>query len=211
MGRKLFSVGFLTVSFLAINLASFASADWQGKVVTLIPQSDGSQREIPGTIKMKGHKTRVDLTSPMQLSVVVDLKSKKSFALMHSQKLKMDGDLSQVQQQLPICSVSDIEGCLKKQGFKKTGEETLDMHPCTVYEGEVSHKNKKSKVKLWRPNDLKEVPSIKTVVQGEGGKDTVTTVTDIKSGPLNESEFTAPKDYRSLGNIQQLMKGIPGV
>ena len=50
----------------------------------------------------------------------------------------MSLDFSQGMANAPICAAEAIDACLTEQGFKKTGSEAVDGHPCAIYEGSVS-------------------------------------------------------------------------
>jgi hypothetical protein len=165
-------------------------------------------------MRMEGDRTRVDMDGKMAMSMIVDVKTRKSWMLMHSQKMAMDGDLDKVPG-ASFCGTTHVDACLKEKGFRKTGSETIDGKPCTVYEGTVKEAGKggstRTDLKIWRPNGLKEVPAIK-VVGKQKGTTFETRITDIKVGTQGAGLFSVPKDYKSMGNPMDLMKkGMPGV
>ncbi|MGZ3709804.1 MAG: DUF4412 domain-containing protein, partial [Bdellovibrionota bacterium] len=194
----------LKIAPVALGLflsASAAFADWQGHWT--FTQSGG--QTIQGQIRMKRSKMRLDLKEPLDASTIIDTRTKQSYNLLHAQKLVMQLDFSQGMANAPICAAEAVEECLSRQGFKKTGSETVDGHPCAIYEGEVAVGGApKAHVKLWRPTDLKEVPMIRTVIKSGQNQPIETRVSAIELKTFPESEFELPKDYRNMGDMSQL-------
>ena len=105
-----------TLSFALLLSATAAFADWQADVATKF-----SNKEIPamnGRMKVKKDAVRIDMSEPMEISVIVDRKKKKAFTLMHPAKIVMDADLSQYDKQIPLCTATDPEACYPKIGLK---------------------------------------------------------------------------------------------
>lgn len=193
--------------FLALILPIWAAhADWEG--VIRVKMTGSSPSEVNGTMRMKKNQIRVDTKTPMDISTLIDLKKHKVWTLVNAPRLVMDADFSKIEGKAPLCGADNIDSCLAKQGFKKTGSETLDGHECTIYEGSVSSGSQKTEVKLWRPNDLKEVPSIKSVAKEKSGNTIETFVTQIHVKPQDDSYFALPKDYRSMGNMSDIMNSV---
>ena len=177
----------------------FAQADWEGKIASKIPPGNsGVPSNLNGTIRMKKDHLRLDLKSPMDMTFLADMSSKKAWTLIHGAKLLMATDISKFQAQAPMCTTDNIDECLAKKGFKKTGSETIDGHPCTIYDDKHT--------KLWRPNDLKEVPSLKTLVIQSPGKVIETYITEVKVGKQDATVFEVPADYHKMDGLQNLFK-----
>jgi hypothetical protein len=149
-----------------ITLAVPARADWEADL-KITGNEGGKSSEITGYLRVRKALNRMDVKTPVDMSTIVDTKTGKAIILMHGQKLIMESDVKKLEQTALLCDASDVEKCLGKQGFKKGGTDTFDGHPCTIYEGERDHKGKKIKMKVWRPNDLKEVAFVKSVGTGE--------------------------------------------
>lgn len=193
---------------LILTLPAISSADWEGNFKTTITGGKNVP-EVSGVMRMKKELMRIDATTPATISTIVNLKSKKAWTLLHHQKMTMETNLSTVEAQTPVCGSVNIDECLKTKGFKKTGTETANGYPCTVYEADITGADKKtSHIKMWRPNSLKEVPSVKSVITSTGGNTAETNFSNIKTTPQADSLFAAPKNYQSMGNPQDLLKGL---
>ena len=66
--------------------------------------------------------------------VIADTKANSAAMLMPAQKMVMEMPASMSDKRMVTCSTDDVDGCLKAKGYKKTGSDTVDGHPCAVYE-----------------------------------------------------------------------------
>jgi hypothetical protein len=202
-----------TVLFVAFATASAAHAGWEAKFSTKVGGGEKAH-EMHGRMRMQGDRTRVDMAGQMPMSMIFDSKTKKSWVLMHAQKVSMEGDANKVPGvDAAGCGTANVDKCLASKGFRKTGTETVDGHACAVYEGKVKggKENREMEMKIWRPETLKEVPAIKVVGKGKDGTTFETYMTEVKVGSQDASLFSVPKDYRAMGNPMDLMKkGMPG-
>src|SRR5690606_6369293 len=102
------------------------------------------------------------------------------------------------------CSTDDIDGCFRKQGFKKTGSESVNGHACDIYEGvQKTSDGKKIHQKIWRPKKLKEVAMVRAVTRIEGTKPVTIDITGIKAGNLPDSAFAVPKGYGAMPDMSK--------
>ena len=190
--------------------SSISYSDWQGNFTVKVT----GERKVPeasGIMHMKKDKLRMDTKTPAEVSTIVHLNAKKAWSLLHTQKMMMEVDLATIESQAPICAAADVDACLKKRGFKKIGAEEMNGHSCTVYEGAVFSKAKEDKkvhVKLWRPNDLKEVPAVRTVTSEASNTTVDTNFTEIETITQSDSLFMVPQGYHSMGNPQDLLKNL---
>ena len=194
------------ISCLAISFT--AHADWEGNFSTIV--TERSAPEVSGMIHMKKDKLKLDANRPAQATTIADLQLKKAWILLPAQKMLMETDFQQVEKTSLFCGSEGVDACLKKQGYKKVGNETVNSYPSTVYETEkTSPDGKKTKIKIWRPDQLKEVPAVKSVVTDLSSGSTVeTTFTNIKIALQPDSLFTVPKGYQSMGSPQDLIKNL---
>jgi len=199
----------LTFIATAVSLSFFAShfvqADWQAHVKTEVT---GKQEIAPidGTMWVGSDAVRIDVSTPLNLSMIVQPKKKKAFTLMHDAKIVMESDLSQYEKNIPACTTSDPEACYKKLGLKKTGTDTIDGKKCEIIEGEVNA----SKTKIWHPIGQKEGPPLRSIIYLKDGGKVESNFSNLKVKPISASHFAVPKDYKSAGKIEDLMKNIPG-
>ncbi|MBC7693212.1 MAG: hypothetical protein H7222_15715 [Methylotenera sp.] len=168
-------------------------ADWEGSITT-----DASGSQMSGQIHMKKDLIRADFKTPTALSVIMNLTTAKAWVLLHMPHLALANDFSRYKNQVPMCSAADVDGCLKQHGFTQKGKETYEGHLCIVYEGHLDRKNPKTLTKLWRPTDLKEVPSLKTLVRTVDNKGSSTYIRDVKVGAQDAKLFAVPADYREI-------------
>lgn len=182
---------------VSLTLSGPVFADWEGTIKVKMPAGQNTPTEMTGKVRTKKHMQRTDFKTPMDMSTIVDMKNKKVLNLVHAQKMAMEIDADQAGNKTPSCSTEDVDGCLKKQGFKKVGTETVNGHPSTIYENTIKENGESAKIKLWRPNDLKEVAAVKSVVTTSQG-DVVVNITDIKTVSLPDSVFKVPSGYNTM-------------
>jgi len=168
---------------------------------------------VKGVFKVHGQVMRYDTEIQGQkMGTLIDMKAQKVTILMTAQKMAMDTSFDPAQHG-PACATDDWTACLTKQGFKRTGQETVNGHPCELYEGSHVIKGKKYLQKLWRPTDLKEAPMMRSVTQTDEGEVMRMEITDLKTVQFSAADFQVPAGYQKLGNMENLMKGmmsIPG-
>lgn len=199
-------------TLLLLVVSPLAHADWQADVATKF-----SKQDIPamnGKMSVKKDSVRIDMSQPMEISVIVNRKQKKAFTLMHPAKIVMDADLSQYDQQIPLCSATAAESCYPKIGLKKTGIEKIDGKDCTIYEGNVKGRKKDGSedvaMKIWHPNGSMESPPLKSIATMKNGDTVESRFTDIVVKPLPDSTFSVPKGYQRAGAMEDLMKSFKG-
>lgn len=202
------SVALMLAVLAGVTLeARDARADWEGKMKWALPKGQGPT-EINGTVRAKAPKMRIDIEmAGMPISLVLDSEKKKFVSLLHAQKMIKEMSFSEVEKHAPVClDPRDVEGCLKKQGFKKTGAEKMNGHPADIYS---LTRNGGGMVKVWRPTDLKEVPSVRTITTDRAGKTTEINILDIKTTAQAKSHFEVPSDYRAVPDFKSLKKKGP--
>jgi hypothetical protein len=191
-------------------LASPALADWEADL-KLKPRAGtmgpGPARELQGKAHGRQSQLRMDLESPQgPMSMLINWEKHQLTLLLHSQKLAMQRDTGQ-DSDIPSCGTKDIEACLTSQGFKKSGSETVNGHPCTVYEKNAASAKGTVNTKIWRPTDLKEVPFVRSQSSDASGVTNLINLTNVKVGAQPDSLFVAPADYRAM---QAPGGGAPG-
>ena len=182
-----------------------AKADWEATMVVNIPD----KAAMEGHIRMGKDKVRLDITSPMAMSSIFHTDKGKAFTLMHAMKMLVETDVKQLDSQIPMCKTSEIDACLSKQGYKKTGTAKIGNYDCDVYEAKMDRKGKTMLVKLWRPKTLKEVPAIRVEATPQGESMISTHLKDISVGNQALSYFEVPKDYRNMGAMK--LPGMEGI
>jgi hypothetical protein len=133
-----------------------------------------------------------------QVIMLSDAKAQGASMLMPEQKMVMEMPASMADKKMLTCSTDDVEGCFKAKGYKKTGTDQVDGHPCAIYEGDEEHGNFKAHQKVWRPTDLKEVFMLKSMSKTSDGKEITTLVKNIKMGKLEDGLFKVPADYKKM-------------
>jgi hypothetical protein len=191
-----FSISLL--AFLVLLAPRLGSADWKGRL-EIEGAGTESGKPTPGRIYAKGNRLRVEVQAHGQDAIILaDLKNAKASMLMPAQKLAMEMPASMSDKKLVSCPTGDIVACLKRKGFKQVGSETVDGHPCSIFEGdEVSGKHKAHQ-KIWHPNDLKEVFMVKSETKTENGHDVIAHVKDIQVAKLDDALFKVPADFHKM-------------
>ena len=191
---------FLSVilGLLFFALPSSGFADWSGTI--LIHSSKEKQEIPPGKVFYQGQKFRMEMTAQGRaMTIIVDPEHKTAEMLMPAQKLVLDVPASMADRTKTFvtCANLGVDECLKERGYKKTGSDTVDGHPCAVYEIQNVQGANSDHQKIWRPTDLKEVPMIKAVITSK--QDVVTTqVQNIQVAKLSASLFQVPADYKKM-------------
>ena len=104
----------LTALFLASASLALAAADFEGTVTFKMTNAKGLSHSMK--YSLKGHKTRVDLSTPKGggFAVIVDTDSEKSIMVMDERKVYVEQDVSKM--------VDRIGERKEKSGLKKTGK-----------------------------------------------------------------------------------------
>ncbi len=90
---------------------------------------------------------------------------------------------------------------------KKVGTETVEGHPCDVYEYEESVERGPQKEKYWLARDLKNFP---VRYQAQTGDTKITTTnSDIDLGASVPDSMMAPPDSVKFRDMSEMMKGMP--
>lgn len=190
--------------FFSLALSPGAHADWQAHVKTEV--TGKKMAPIDGTMWVSKAGVRIDVTTPADISMIVQIQKKKAFTLMHLAKIVMESDVTQYQDQIPACTSEDPKTCYAKLGLKKTGTETVNGLKCEILEGSVNH----SKVKIWHPEGQKEGPPARSIVFLEDGGKVDSQFTNVKTQTIPASTFQVPKNYKAAGAIEDLVKSIQG-
>lgn len=194
----------------ALLFATPALADWESDL-QLKPRAGSMGPGAPQEMKGKAHgrqgALRMDIESPRgPMSVLVNWEKHQVTMLMHPMKMMAQRDATQ-DSDFPSCGAQDTDACLVSQGFKKTGSETANGHPCSVYEKTSTGGTSPIHVKLWRPTDLKEVPFVRSESSNDSGVLSSANLTNVKIAPQPDSLFVPPADYKPM---QLPSAGAPG-
>lgn len=198
-------LGLVLGMLVGLGGGSSARADWEATMAMTIPE----KAAMEGHIRMSKDKVRLDMSSPMPMSSIVHTDKGKAYTLMHPMKMIVETDIKQMNNQIPMCKATEIDACLTKQGFKKTGAAKVGKYDCDIYESKHEHKGKTLTVKLWRPKGLKEVPAVRVEATPQGEKTIVTELRDVEVKAQAASHFEVPKDYRNMGAMK--IPGMEGV
>jgi len=208
-------------------LSSAARAD-----LTIVQKIEGGGQTGEVTIKIKGDKERID--SPSQPSRIIDGNTGEMMSLIHDKKTVVR--ISADQMKAAAETISKYNGdssSSDKPKLTPTGKkETIGAYDTDEYVYQTSQfkatfwvartypdaasvlKQMQQPVsRAWKPSDLgmpdyRDFPGVplKTIVS-VGGTEVSTTVASIKEGPVNDSEFTVPKDYQEIK--PPMVKGAP--
>jgi len=90
---------------------------------------------------------------------------------------------------------------------KKVGTETVDGHPCDVYEySETAGERGPIQQKYWLARDLKNFPV--KVVSETGGMKITTTNSDIEIGASVPDSMVTPPENVKFQDMSEMMKGM---
>jgi len=148
-----------------------------------------------------------------KVAAIVDLKAQKSTMVMVDRRVYMTMDLSQNPsgRAAPVhikCEVDDGATCLLKNGFAKTGVETVNGKKSDKWEKDsVQESGKKVHETLWIPQGVKGFALVRQVTQMPERTATLD-VLDLKETSLADSLFTPPADYTDVSG--KMGPGGPG-
>jgi hypothetical protein len=171
-----------------------ALADWSGAISVLMP---GHHAPLKARFSAKGTHLRYDWELVKRNAAsIVDLKAQKVVTLepTHGAALLMPFDPAR---HGIACASTEFEACLKKGGYKVTGREKANGHPCKVYEADVDFGPKgKAHQKLWYPTDLRGIEFVRIVTDYKDGGHGDAEVTDLQKATISAEQFEVPKNLR---------------
>src|SRR5438128_1384297 len=148
---------FAIAALLALT-AFAARADWEGDVEMKGPMMAPRPQSAPpgGKVRFKDGKMRMDMQmGAMEMTTLVDFAARKAFIINHGAKAysEISGDQpGGAHEGLPRCSAMKFAACMKEQGFKKTGSETVNGQASSIWEGERKMRMGSRHEKLWHPD-----------------------------------------------------------
>jgi len=182
--------------------ASPALADWEADLhLKSMASSPGKAvKDTKGKAYGRNELMRMDAeTDNGLMSTLIDRKARTVFALMHSQKMVMQMDMSRLEGvQLPSCDTKDFKACFVRQGYKKTGSEKVNGHPTDIFEKDHTLKSGTVHFKVWVPTDIKEALVVRSQSTDASGATSEMNLTNVKVKPQPDALFIVPTDYRFL-------------
>jgi hypothetical protein len=209
------------------SLLAAARAD-----LTLVQTIEGSGSVRQITIKLKGDKARVEVTP--QVTTIVDGKSGDMLTLMNAQKkfVRISAEKAKAVAEMATKYSGDPAAAAEKSALRPTGrKETIYGYEAEEYVRESPSLKEAYWIALQYPDsaaivkqlqsvipaawsevakgmlDYRDFPGLplRTILKTEG-KEIISTTTSIKQDPLNEAEFSVPKDFQELRvpNLQEL-------
>lgn len=204
---------FLGVACLVIlhtNLS--AQADWSARfeVTTQIPRANTQPQstKVSGSVQAKEFRQRIELGGASPMVGIIDLKAGKAWSLMPASKLAVETSLSGLRSQIPQCDTRDVDQCLQRLGFKRTGREAISGEPCDIFETSQTWMGKRTTTRLWRPTRLGEVPALRTISTSPDGASTELRLSEVKIGFVPNARFEIPEGYRRSSNLGDLFQGF---
>ena len=182
---------------------SFSSAHWKSRSEMVGgPQGDMTTES---ELWMKEKKIRVK-TKAMGMNVnvvksgdiVYQWQEGETSGMKMSTAMRRRGDAS-------MDSLEKIEEVRTKG--KKVGAETVDGHPCDIYEySETAGERGTVQQKYWLARDLKNFPV--KVVSETGGMKITTINTDIEIGASVADSLVTPPENVKFQDMSEMMKGM---
>ena len=193
------------VAVSALLAASPALADWEADFLIKPIKSDPGTPtwESKGKMYTRSGVVRMDMG---EMSTIIDRKKHTTVSLMHARKVVMQMDTSHYDADFPSCDKKDLDKCLAAQGYKKTGSERANGHPCDIYEKDIKRGNGVTMhMKVWTATDLEESIGVRTQSTDANGSVTESNLTNVKVKDQPDSLFTVPPGYQRMQS-----PGLPG-
>lgn len=134
-----------------------------------------------------------------ELSVTVDAKAHVSWIVVHQVRKYLKGSAEEIEtDSLYQCAPPLIYACLEKNRFSKVGEETVDGHPCEIYEGRSFYKGQVGTERIWHPTDLPTVYWLKAVEVISADFVLEASLKDVTPQKLDSELFKVPAGYQKL-------------
>ncbi|XXF78209.1 hypothetical protein P2318_00185 [Myxococcaceae bacterium GXIMD 01537] len=190
-----------SLSAAVVLSAAPALADWEADL-QMKPQASPMGGAPTSELKGKAHgrqsMLRMDVQSPQgPMGMLINWDKHQVTVLMPAHKMAIQRDTSQ-DSDIPSCGVKDIDKCLASKGFKKAGSETVNGHPCIVYEKDAEGSTGPVKTKVWRPKDLEEVPFVRSESSNTSGVLSLINLTNVTTKSQPDSHFAVPAGYRVM-------------
>jgi hypothetical protein len=186
----------------ALEAQSFATAHWRSRTqMEGGPQGDATTE---AEIWMKDKKIRMKM-AVMGMNMNMIKAGDLVYQWQEGQTTGMKIAASIRRGGAPADYVDKIENVRTKG--KKVGAETVEGHPCDVYEYEEKTERGPQKEKFWLAKDLKNFP---VRYQAETGAMKITTTnTDIDlAAPVSDSMMAPPENVK-FQDMSEMMKGRP--
>jgi hypothetical protein len=206
-----------TVLFLSLCATFYARAD-----LTIMQKVDGPGQSGELTIKIKGEKERID--SADQPTRIIDGKTGEMTNLLNDKKTFLRISADQMKAMAQTLTKYGNNQPAEKPKLSPTGKkETVNGYEVEEYVYETpqfkatfwvapKYPDAASILKqmqlpisqAWKPStlgmpDYTDFPGmpLKTIVS-MGGTEVTTTISSVKEGPISDSEFAVPKDYKEI-------------
>jgi hypothetical protein len=183
-----------------LTFATAARADWEGDVEMKGAMGRHGGSAPTGKVRFKDGKMRMDMQmGPMEMSTIVDFPSHKVLLINHGAKAysEMNGDRPGMgggpNEALPHCKTLKFEACMKEQGFKKAGSDTINGVAATAWEGEREGRHGKRHEKIWHPDAAGDEFAFVRIESGEGERHL--DVQNFKMAKQDAAAFEAPEGY----------------
>ena len=178
----------------ALAVCAAVRADWQGTLhTTTEPAKPGMPPMRDGQVRAKKGRIRFDGVMG-NAYVIHDLRTHKVRMVMPDQKAYMEMDSTDAQKVPGACGTESVEQCLRSEGFKKIGAETVEGRRCSNWERDDQGPTGPQHQKVCVPDGAKEPVFFKQVGQESGFTHTVV-VKDYKETPQDDRLFEVPEGY----------------
>jgi hypothetical protein len=210
----------LGIAALLALLATAARADWEGDVEMKSELMERRGAAPPtGKVRFKQGKLRMDVhMGPMEMTSIVDLPARKLFLVNHQAKTFSEmaadhgGAGAGPNDALPRCKSMKFVECMKEQGFKKTGAETVNGQASTIWEGERKMAGSARHEKIWHPDaagDEFAFVRVETGGEDQGPRNQIN-ILNWKKTPQESAQFQVPDGYEKSEGFPGMM-GPPGM
>jgi hypothetical protein len=184
---------------VVVLCASSALADWSAALRMETKGGPLKERVVTLTGKAFGRDGQLRFDTDADLSMLLDAKAHTFTRVMVKAKRFVQTDMELTSVDFPSCT-KDTDACLKGLGYKKTGSEKIDGHPCDLWTRDRTTNGHTAHLTIARPRDLKEVPFLRSVHLADTGTSSSVTLSGVTVGPVPDDTFTVPADFKPMGN-----------
>ncbi|MFH1656032.1 MAG: DUF4412 domain-containing protein [Candidatus Omnitrophota bacterium] len=174
------------LGFATLALASEFTAD-------VVDSNNGKEKS---RIFVKGSKrrTETDLRNGEKIIIISDSETGSVYHLRSEQKICTETSREQAFSAMDILFGGKLEELNKASEKKDLGIETINGYVCDKYEI-INHVTKERTIE-WCSKKLGY--SIKTIYNSPHGEVSITELKNIKEGPIDDSLFEVPEDYKKI-------------
>ncbi|MBC7385102.1 MAG: hypothetical protein H7301_02940 [Cryobacterium sp.] len=195
------------MAFCLVMLSGTARADFEADFTTSSTQA--RTPKFHGKVYLKGDRLRVDSSYPFDLNAYAKAGAKTASVAVPSFHIRLSANLEKYSGQIPLCLAKDFAACVSDLKLKKIGSEKCGDQNCEIYES-LSIGKEIKKLKVWQPENVKEISLVKSLLTKSNGVQLTTTFKKITGTVHPENFYDVPAGFVNAGSIESFYGDLKG-